>query len=513
MTFSYKKFLKLPKPTKEDFRGDRERILDSLKPIEAGMTLEAMRSLYPLAAQAGYEVTVTLCPGPQGPQVIRVEPGDTTDRLYGLALDIGSTTLELELVDMHTGEVLKNVGCVNSQVSFGLNILDRILAVKEDRANLEALRQQVIGDINGLIARATEGLLDPMEISALIVGGNTTMMHFFLGCDPWLVFQNPYAPVFFDPGIQSARSLGLELCCNVFCFPAAANYLGGDITSGLLLTDLDTGDKPSIFLDIGTNGELCLGCRDYLLMGAGAAGPALEGFGSRYGMRAETGAIRHLRLDGRGHFQLDVIGGGEPIGICGTGIFDLVAQCYLWGWIEGDGTVNREIAGAGAIDVWDEAALRTVPAVVYYRAGEKCLYFTQTDIQEFIRCKAAAHTMVATLLDYCGLTLGDIKNIYLAGGFGTHIDLESAVTVGIYPDVDRKKMKLLGNTSLGGAKKLLLDDTCLDRVRWFLNTGEYLHFSEMDLFLENMTAANFIPHTNGALYPSVKRKINGKNPI
>lgn len=506
MTFSYKKFLRLPKPTKEDFRGDRERILDALKPISAQMTLEALRSLYPLVSQADYAVTVTLCPGSAGLEVIRVEPGDTTARLYGLALDIGSTTLEMELVDMNTGAVVQNVGCVNSQVSFGLNILDRILAVKENREHLEELRRLVIGDVNRLIGQVTEGLVAPEEISALVIGGNTTMIHFFLGCDPWLVFQNPYAPAFFDPGVHAASALGLDLGCNVFCFPAKANYLGGDITAGLLLTDLDTADKPSIFLDIGTNGELCVGCKDYLLMGAGAAGPALEGFGSKYGMRAEAGAIRHLSLDAQGSFHLDVVGGGAPKGICGTGIFDLVAQCYLWGWIRGDGTVDFDRAGDNAMEVWDEASMRSIPAIVYARKGEEVLYFTQADIQEFIRCKAAAHTMVATLLDYCGLTLEDVGNVYLAGGFGTHIDLESAVTVGIYPDIDRSKMKLLGNTSLAGAKKLLLDGACLDRVRWFLETGEYLHFAEMDMFLENMMAANFIPHTNKSLYPSVKQK-------
>lgn len=509
MTFSYKRFLRLPKPDREDFRPDRERILDALKPLDVSMSLDAMRALYPMTAEADYAVTVTLCPGPQGMEVIRVEPGDTTGRLLGLALDIGSTTLEMELVDMLSGRVLRNVGCVNSQVSFGLNILDRILAVKENRENLEALRQLVTGDINRLIGQVTEGLADPAEVSALIVGGNTTMIHFFLGCDPWLVFQTPYAPVFFDPGIQRGKELGLPLCCNVFCFPAVANYLGGDITSGLLLTDLDTGEKPSVFLDIGTNGELCLGCKDYLLMGAGAAGPALEGFGSRYGMRAEPGAIRHLRMGEDGIFRLDVIGGGDPKGICGTGIFDLVAECYRYGIINGDGTVNMDKTQYVAW-VWDENTQESLPAVVYGRKGEETLYFTQRDIQEFVRCKAAGFTMVATLLDYCGLRLSDIEKFYLAGGFGTHIDLESAITVGLYPDVDRRKLVPLGNTSLQGAKKLLLDTACLERLDWFRKNGTYLHFSEMETFPQNMVAANFIPHTDGSLYPSVKRHSLGK---
>lgn len=500
----------LPKPSADDFRGDRERILDTLNAEDVNMTLSAMQSLYPLVSAANYDVTVTLCPGKNGMDIIRVEPGDTTDRLYGLALDIGSTTLELELLDMLSGSVLYNTGCVNGQTQFGLNILDRIISVKENRDNLTALQQLVVGNVNELIKNACSACgVGEEEISALIIGGNTTMIHFLLGCDPWLVFQSPYAPVFFDPGIVCAREIGLNLCCNVFCFPAVANYLGGDITAGLLLTDLDTTEKPSIFLDIGTNGELALGCKDYLLVGAGAAGPALEGFGSKYGMRAETGAIRHLKINADGDFDLDVIGGGTPVGICGTGIFDLVAECYRWGWINGNGTINPE-AGDKITQVWSEDELRMVPAVIYYRNAETMLYFTERDILEFIKCKAAAHTMVATLMDYCGLTMEDIGAIYLAGGFGTHIDLESAITVGIYPDIDRSKLKVLGNTSLAGAKKMLLDRDCISRVQRFISHATYLHFSEMDKFLENMVAAQFIPHTNGDLYPSVKRHTEQK---
>ena len=252
MTFTEKRHLVLPKPTKDDFRADRERILDTLGEEDVTIGLEALRTLYPLVQDAGYDVTVTLSPAQKGREIIRVEPGDTTGTLYGLALDIGSTTLEMELVDMVSGQVLGNAGCVNSQVSFGLNILDRILAVKEDRKNLRKLRSLILGDIERLADELCTSV-GRESVSALVIGGNTTMIHFFLGCDPWLVFQNPYAPVFFDPGIFSARQVGLDLSCNVFCFPAVANYLGGDITAGLLLTDLDTTDKPSVFLDIGTN--------------------------------------------------------------------------------------------------------------------------------------------------------------------------------------------------------------------------------------------------------------------
>ena len=182
-----------------------------------------------------------------------------------------------------------------------------------------------------------------------------------------------------------------------------------------------------------------------------------------------------------GVFRLDVIGGGKPKGICGTGIFDLVAECYRYGIINGDGSVNMD-RPQYVTRVWDENAQESLPAVVYGRNGDEKLYFTQRDIQEFVRCKAAGFTMVATLLDYCGLSLSDVGKFYLAGGFGTHIDLESAITVGLYPDVERGKLVPLGNTSLQGAKRLLLDTSCLKRLDWFRQNGIYLHFGGRQLY-------------------------------
>ena len=327
-----------------------------------------------------------------------------------------------------------------------------------------------------------------------------------MGCDPWLVFQNPYAPVFFDPGIIAAGEIGLPLSCNMFCMPAVANYLGGDITSGLLMTDIDVRSDPGIMLDIGTNGELVLGCRDFMLVGAGAAGPALEGYGSKYGMRAGKGAVRGCRIDCDGNIILDVIGGGSAEGICGTGIVDLIAQGYLSGWINGNGTLNYE-ASSRIIPVWNQERQLQVPAILFAETNGEKLYFTQDDIIEFIKCKAAAHTMVATMLDYCDMQPDEIGTLYLSGGFGTNLNLESAITIGLYPDLPRDKFEILGNSSLSGAKKLLLDDSCADRLRHITEMAVYVQFGEMEKFLENMIAAQFIPHTDERLYPSVKRRI------
>ncbi len=502
--FAKKVYLELPRPDEADFTADRERVLRALPESDVHVTYDALRELYPTLQRADYRVTATLCPSDAGWDLIRVEPGDTAQALYGAALDIGSTNLALELLHLPSGRVLAHRERTNSQVALGTNILDRIFAVKEDAGNLARLQQMVLDDIRALFGVCLQDAgLQPEDIAAMCVGGNTTMIHFFYGCDAWPVFQKPYAPAFFDPGVQPAAALGLGLRCNVLCLPAVANYLGGDITAGLLMTDMDTRSDPAIFLDIGTNGELALGCRDYLLVGAGAAGPALEGGVSKSGMRAEPGAVCSVRIDENNVLHTKTVGDLPPEGICGSGIVDLVAQGYLAGWISGNGALNLD-ASERIRMVWQEESGCNMPAIVYASRQGKQLYFTQNDIAEFIRCKAAAHTMVATLLQASGLSPDQIGTLYLSGGFGTHLNLESAIAVGMYPDLPREKFKILGNSSLAGAKRVLLDGQSLRRVRQFTQSATYVQFGEIDTFLENMRAAQFLPHTNAALYPSVK---------
>ena len=501
-----KRYLTLPEPSAGDTLAARERLLAAL-PEGCRLTLGCMQQLYPVLHEAGYRVTVTLCPGAGGTDVVRVEPGDTTDRNYGLCLDIGSTTMQMELVDPLSGKTLAEAACTNSQTQFGANILDRILAVKENPDNLHTLQALTLDDVRQMIERCcAQAGVPPEAVSAMTVGGNTTMMHFFLGCDPWQVFQSPYTPVFFDPGVLRASELGLPIAGNIFCMPAIANYLGGDITSGLLMTDLDTRKDLALFLDIGTNGELVLGCREFLLMGAGAAGPALEGAVSRSGMRAEPGAICRIKIGPDNRLRYETVGGLAPKGICGSGILDLIAEGFLSGWIDSAGNLQKS-ASPCIRDVWDDTRQRNVPAIIYAYDSNVPLYFTQDDIGEFLTCKAAAHTMVATLLESVNVSPSEIGAFYLAGGFGTHYDLESAITVGLYPDLPREKFKILGNSSLAGAKRLLLDTGCRARLDQIRALATYVQFGEMEKFVENMQAARFLPHTDASRYPSVMRRL------
>ena len=288
--------------------------------------------------------------------------------------------------------------------------------------------------------------------------------------------------------------------------PAIANYLGGDITGGLLETDLDTREDLALFLDIGTNGELVLGCRDFLLMGAGAAGPALEGAVSHSGMRAEPGAICSVKIGADNRLRYQTIGALPPKGICGSGILDLIAEGFLSGWIDSAGRLQKDAAPC-IREVWEDDRQRNVPAIIYAYDGNVPLYFTQDDIGEFLTCKAAAHTMVATMLQSVNVSPAEIGTFYLAGGFGTHYDLESAITVGLYPDLPREKFRILGNSSLAGARRLLLDRSCRARLERIRALATYVQFGEMEKFVENMHAARFLPHTDASLYPSVKRRV------
>ena len=506
---SKKIYLELQAPTEDDNRSDQRRIQDRLKEqgIEAKVSLRVLRKLYPLCEEAEWKVTVSLAWDGQTWHGVDLEAGDTTGLHYGVAVDLGSTTVVARLVDCATGKILGETSTFNGQIPYGTDILTRIFHCQEDRGTLEILRKAAATSITTCVRELeAQQQLPENSCIAMAIGGNTTMIHFLLGMDAFCVFHTPYAVHADQPGFLPARDLELPVKGYVYIYPAKSNYLGGDITSGLLMTDLDTREDLALFLDIGTNGELVLGCREFLLMGAGAAGPALEGAVSRSGMRAEPGAICRIKIGPDNRLRYETVGGLPPKGICGSGILDLIAEGFLSGWIDSAGNLQKS-ASPCIRDVWDDTRQRNVPAIIYAYDGNVPLYFTQDDIGEFLTCKAAAHTMVATLLESVNVSPSEIGAFYLAGGFGTHYDLESAITVGLYPDLPREKFRILGNSSLAGARRLLLDRSCRARLARIRALATYVQFGEMEKFVENMHAARFLPHTDASLYPSVKRRV------
>lgn len=513
---SQKRYLELPLPTEDDPRSDQQRILDSL--MAAGVEervhipVHILRELYPLLDNAKWKITVSLAWNGENWEMVEIEEGDTTAQHYGLAVDLGSTTVVARLLDCNSGEILKEVSCFNKQIQWGTDILSRIFYCKDNKEKLEEVRRATVESI----CECMDKLDASHSALSMVIAGNTTMIHFLLGMDAFCVFYTPHAVHADCPGFQLARDLDIPLKGYVYCYPAKSNYLGGDIISGMIDTELYKKNEISVFFDIGTNGELVIGNKEFLLCGAGAAGPALEGGVVRTGMRADIGAVDEVKIRD-GNIYVHVIGshkedsgsheknsgnheenssGEEPRGICGSGIIDLIAELFLEGWIDIRGKLSPEKSPL--------IQERDNQLCVEYAPG---LYFYQKDIDEFIRTKSAAHTMVEIMLRESGLDLDQADRFYVAGAFGKHVSKESAITIGMYPDMDRDHIINAGNSSLEGAQKLLLNRSLLIDIDQILEEMVYIQFAEVEDFLELMVAAQALPHTDYKRYPTVMKKL------
>lgn len=550
---SQKRYLELPLPTEDDPRSDQQRILDSLAAAgveeRVHIPVHILRQLYPLLDNAKWKITVSLAWNGENWEMVEIEEGDTTAQHYGLAVDLGSTTVVARLLDCNSGEILEEVSCFNKQIQWGTDILSRIFYCKDNKEKLEEVRRATVesicecmdkldaslelqgtpseqkaenngvsesGDDRGAKNAAKKARTISHSALSMVIAGNTTMIHFLLGMDAFCVFYTPHAVHADCPGFQLACDLDIPLKGYVYCYPAKSNYLGGDIISGMIDTELYKKNEISVFFDIGTNGELVIGNKEFLLCGAGAAGPALEGGVVRTGMRADIGAVDEVKIRD-GNIYVHVIGshkedsgsheknsgnheenssGEEPRGICGSGIIDLIAELFLEGWIDIRGKLSPEKSPL--------IQERDNQLCVEYAPG---LYFYQKDIDEFIRTKSAAHTMVEIMLRESGLDLNQADRFYVAGAFGKHVSKESTITIGMYPDMDRDHIINAGNSSLEGAQKLLLNRSLLTDIDQILEEMVYIQFAEVEDFLELMVAAQALPHTDYKRYPTVMEKL------
>lgn len=506
--FSEKVFLQLKMPAEESAVSDEKRIRMALKTLgymPVRIPLHILRKLYPLCRKSEFDITVTLVHRDSDWVITDLEPGDTRQNHYALAVDYGSTTVVMALMDMNSGFVIDQVKAVNGQTVYGTDILTRITFAMEDPANPEQLQKATVKTFESLLEQLTENTgIDAARCPVMILSGNTTMIHFLLQLDAWTVFASPYAPVTTDPGFFWGRELNMAFEGLVYVIPAASNYVGGDIVSGLLALDIHKQEETSLFFDIGTNGELVVGNKDWMLAGAGAAGPALEGYISRFGMRAADGAIDSVKIKGDAQ-SFTTIGNQKPVGICGSGIIDLLAQMRLNGWINIAGELNPK-ASSRIRNLDGEYA--AVYATEAESADGQPLYFSQTDIMQYLDTKAAAYTMMECLLESAGVSFDSLSHCWLSGAFPAHSDLESAIAIGIFPDLPRKKFSVVSNTSLEGAKRLLLDRTRLQEARDLAENMYCVQFASIPDFLVRMQAAKFIPHTDMSRYPSIQSRLN-----
>ena len=508
-SFSKKEYLDLKLPQESDSVSDQQRILMALRELgyeQVTFPLPVLRKLYPLCREADFKITVSLAYRGTHWVLTDIEAGDQRHNHYALAVDYGSTTIIMQLVDMNSGTVIGEEKTINGQVTYGTDILTRITYGLESEENMENLMRATQKTFQLLLEELTASTgIHASDCPAMVLSGNTTMIHFLLGLNAWTVFASPYAPVASDPGFFMGDELGIGFRGLVYIIPAASNYIGGDIVSGLLSIGIHKEEGIGLFFDVGTNGELVLGNSEWIIAGAGAAGPALEGYISKFGMRAGDGAIDHVRIrDGK--LQYTTIGGHAPKGICGSGIIDLLAQMRLHGWIDIAGKLIPE-ATTDIVYLEEESQYGVIYAHGEESAIGSALYFAQGDIDQYLDTKAAAYTMVECVLETAGITSEDLSRCYLSGAFPAHSDLESAITIGMFLDIPRERYEVIANTSLDGARTLLLNRNGLQEIHELMEKMYCVQFASVPDFLIRMQAAKFIPHTDMKRYPSVEEAL------
>lgn len=499
-------YLELDMPSNEDTVGDKDRIINKLKDEYNNiiMPYEIVKMLYPMCRNNDFKITVTLIKRENDWIITNIEGGNTTKNNYGLAVDLGSTTIIMQLVNLNNGQVIAQESTFNKQIKYGEDILSRIFYTKQYEDGLSQIQESTIESFKELICKIEKITnIRVEECGIMTVAGNTTMTHFLLGINPWPIFQAPFTPVFNESGFIKARKINVPIDGYIYCFPSIANYFGGDLISGILYSQIYKKDKICAFMDIGTNGELVIGNKDFLIAAAGAAGPALEGGISKYGMKADSGAIDSIKIRNN-KIEYTTINNEKPRGICGSGIVDLISELFLNKWIDFSGCLIPKNSKS-IMKIKDEYVVEYVTKEESF--NNKSLTFTQNDINKFLKTKSAANTMVSYLLEEIGLDIDELDCFYTAGAFGTHINIKSAVTIGMYPDLPIEKIISPGNSSLKGAYELLVNRNLLNEIKEIKDKIEYLQLSNATDFVGKMRAASFIPHTNLDLYPSVKEEL------
>ncbi len=500
-------FLKLPHPNGQDNISDLERILREIKKKEEltvkHVSLSNIRSLGKFLRDADWKITVTLCRRNNCFDVIQVEPEDTSKRNYGFAVDIGTTTVSGQLIDLNSGKIFGTKAVYNRQAGYGADVISRIIyAEKED--GLETLHQAVIGCINEIIGGLTEEhKIDLNDVTCVVCAGNTTMIHLLLRIDPSFIRRDPYVPTANLWDVLRAGETGIKINPRgvLFCVPGISSYVGGDVTAGVLSTGEDKTEELSLLIDIGTNGEVVLGNREFLIAASASAGPAFEGSGVGSGMRSSSGAIQKVRIKPDYEVEFVTIAGAKPRGICGSGYIDIIAEMLKSGLLDKNGKI-KDVATKRVRKT--ELGREFVLVFKEERGISADIVISEADIENLKRSKAAIYAACNILVRHLSLDFKKVKKIFIAGGFGTSLNIESAVRIGLLPDLDVERFVFVGNTSLSGARQMILSEAARDVAYAIAGKMAYFELSTEPSYMDEYMAALFFPHTDLARFPSIK---------
>ena len=439
------------------------------------------------------------------------------DPLYGVAIDIGTTTITVWLVDLITGKVEGQYSEYNGQISRGEDVISRIIFSSKNGGR-EELQNRVLDTINQLIRQACKRANSkPQDIVKATVAGNSTMAHLFLGIPASSIRLTPFITAVNQPPIITAGTIGLAIHpeASVDCLPGVASYVGADISAGVLACRMDESDKLTLFLDVGTNGETVLGSREWLVTCACSAGPAFEGAGVLYGMRATKGAIEECWISGENSSHpfeptYRVIGNAKPRGVCGSGLISLLAEMFLTGLVDKGGAINMSLASINPRIREGEHGPEYVIAWGPETEKGKDISINNVDIDNLKRAKAAIYAGFTVLAHSVGVPLEMVEQILIGGSFGKYINVEKAVQIGLLPDMPWDRFKFLGNTSVQGAYLALLDWRNRDRVRDIAAQMTYIELSADNTFYDAFMSAMFLPHTNLDSFPSVAAAVENR---
>jgi uncharacterized 2Fe-2S/4Fe-4S cluster protein (DUF4445 family) len=497
--------LQLAEPTIHDNTADCERLRRAVEK-ESGIPfvqtgLKIIRQMPQVLRRADYRVSVTVGRRHGVGEIMEVEGADASRGNYAAAVDLGTSTVVVHLVNLETGETVDAEACFNSQATYGREVTARMMAA--ERRGMDRLQRLLVEDMNSLIATlAMKNSVNLKDITSVVCAGNTAMMHFLLCLPTDHIRREPYVPVVADPPPFRAAEVGLKVNPRALLYtvPAIGSWVGGDITAGILISGLSEMDEVGMLIDVGTNGEVVLGNKDWMIACSASAGPALEGAGVQCGMMAQRGAIEKVFLED-GALRYEVIGGGKPEGLCGSGVIDLVAALLEKGvldrsgkFMKGDDPAVRFRGGFG----------RYVLAKPAESANGREISLNQEDMENVITAKAAIFAATKILLEKTSVTLDNVSTLFVAGGFGNYINSRSAIRIGLLPDLPPERIRYVGNTSIWGAKIGALSFEAWEALQTIADKTTYYDLIGTSDYVDQFRQAMFLPHTNIELFPSAR---------
>ncbi len=511
-------FLTLSPPDSQNNMPDVTRLIEYLK-LEANehkleLTLPVIRKLPGTMRERDFQVTVTIIRPVRsdGKNLItNIQAGDKTGENYAVAMDIGTTTIYGQLINLLTGECLAEAGDFNGQISYGEDVITRIMYA-EKPGGLEKLQQVVVSTINSVLEKIIRrSKIDREDISTITFSGNTTMTQLFLAIDPRNIRRAPYVPTatLYPPFSATTIGININEHCIALLYPQVSSFVGGDIVAGVMGSGMYRKEELTLFLDIGTNAELVVGNKDWLACTACSAGPAFEGGGIEFGMRAAKGAIEDFSMNPvTFEPMIFTIGDVRPKGICGSGLITMAAVMFEIGLINNRGKFNRDL-GTPRVrktnHVWEYVVAWKDETQI-----DRDIVLTEPDLDNLIRAKGAIYSGCMTLLEEVGLSMDTVEHIILAGGFGSYIDLEKAMVLGLLPEIDPERVTFIGNGSLMGARMSSLTNRIRKDVVSVTQKMTNFELSETHSYMDNYIAAMFLPHTEIEKFPRLKARMQAR---